>query len=111
MPENMIEVYSDVAKFEQAVEEADDSNLGLSQELKGTPQGCTVRDLVESGEAHAEASIIVSKRTSFPLPVGASFTVKSLHEAVDLIETFGTWCIEDLEKHDGGIAKIGYHFD
>lgn len=108
---NTLTVYTDVEEFKQAVEEADDDDLQFSHELKGTPMGCTIEDLIECVEAYAESRVVVSNRTPFPLPVGASFVVEDLHEAADLIEALGTNCIEDLEKRDDGTLELGYHFD
>jgi hypothetical protein len=108
---NGISEYTDVEEYKQAVEDTSDTDLQLSDELKGTPMGCTVEDLIECAETNSEPRIIVSNRTAAPRPIGASIVVEELHEAADLIETLGTHCIEDLAKRDDGSLGIGFHFD
>ncbi|QLH82280.1 hypothetical protein [Halosimplex pelagicum] len=103
--------YSDVEEFKQAVEEADDSTLQVSHDIKGTPMGCTVENLIECMESFNEPMIVVTNRTDAPIPIGASFGVEHLHGFADLIETLGTSCIEDVEKVEGGSLEVGYHFD
>jgi len=103
--------YTDAEEFKQAVEEADDSTLQVSHEIKGTPMGCTVKDLIGCAEDFSEPMIVVTNRTDAPIPVGASFEVEHLHGFADLIETLGTSCIEDVEKVEDGSLKVGYHFD
>lgn len=103
--------YTDVEEFKQAVKEADDSTLQVSHEIKGTPMGCTVEDLIECAEDFSDSVIVVTNRTDAPIPIGSSFEVEHLHGIADLIETLGTSCIEDVEKVETGSLKVGYHFD
>jgi hypothetical protein len=103
--------FTDVEKFKQAVEETDDDALRLSSELKGAPMGCTVETLIECANTYDDPMIVTSSRGVIPDPLGASFKVETLHEAVELIEELGTHCIEDFVKHDDGSAEVGYHFD
>jgi hypothetical protein len=103
--------YTDAEEFKQAVEEADDSTLQVSHEIKGTPMGCTVEDLIECAGDFTDPMIVTTNRTDAPIPVGASFGVEHLHGIADLIETFGTSCIEDTERVENGSLKVGYHFD
>jgi len=103
--------YTDVEEFKQAVEEADDSTLQVSHEIKGTPMGCTVENLIECAKDFSEPMIVATNRTNAPIPVGASFEVKHLHGIADLIKTLGTSCIENIKKAEDGSLKVGYHFD
>lgn len=103
--------FTDVEEFKQTVEDSDRDVVRLSDELKGTPMGCTIETLIECAKTYEDPRIIKSARTDVPVPVGASFKVDELHDAVDLIEKLGSYGIEDFQKHDDGSVEIGYHFD
>lgn len=110
MSTSAITRYTDIEKFEQAVEDIDDSTLAIEYDLAGAPMGRTIEDLIECAKRF-EGEIIVSNRTDVPYPRGATFKVEQLHDVADLLSRLGTVCVEDIEKLGGGSISIGYHFD
>jgi hypothetical protein len=82
-----------------------------SDQLPGAEMGRTVQTVLDCTEIASAWVIRTSTHDEVPFPIGAVFTVTSLPEAAELLDTLGATALSDIKLESENRLHIGYRFD
>lgn len=99
----------DLHELESRIDSSD--TVHRSDQLPGAEMGRTVETVLKCTEIASAWVIRTSTHDDIPFPIGAVFTVTSLPEAAELLNTLGATALSDIELESENQLHIGYHFD